>query len=61
MLRGSRTLVSPKEAALLLGIKLSTIYRLCAQGALPHVRLGSLLRIDVESYLASPRSWNLKP
>ena len=61
VLHGSRSLVSPKEAALRLGIKLSTVYRLCAKGALPHVRLGSLLRIDVESYLASPRSWNRKP
>ena len=30
--------------------------RLCAKGALPHVRVGSLLRIDVDAYLAAPRS-----
>jgi excisionase family DNA binding protein len=53
--------VSPKEAARRLGIKVSTVYRLCAKEALPHVRLGSLLRIDVESYLAAPRRWNRRP
>ena len=61
VLHGSRPLVSPKEAALRLGIKLSTVYRLCAKRALPHVRLGSLLRIDVERYLATPGNWNRKP
>ncbi len=53
--------MSPKEAALRLGIKVSSVYRLCAKDALPHLRLGSLLRIDVESYLAAPRSWNRRP
>ncbi len=61
VLQGSRTLMSPKEAALRLGIKVSSVYRLCAKDALPHLRLGSLLRIDVESYLAAPRSWNRRP
>ncbi len=60
VLHGSRTLLSPKQAAFRLGIKRSTVYRLCAKGALPHVRFGSLLRIDVEAYLAAPRSWNGK-
>jgi excisionase family DNA binding protein len=61
VLHGSQTLMSPKEAARRLGMKVSTVYRLCAKDALPHVRLGSLLRIDVESYLAAPRRWSRKP
>jgi len=50
----------PAEAALRLGVKRSSVYRLCAKGALPHVRVGSLLRIDVDAYLAAPRSWKSK-
>ena len=61
VLHGSQRLASPKEAALRLGINLSTVYRLCAECALPYVRLGSLLRIDVERYLATPGNWNRKP
>lgn len=50
---GSGRLVSPNEAADRLGIKRSTVYALCAKGELPHVRLGSLIRVDVETFLSS--------
>jgi len=60
VLHGSQELLSPKEAALRLGVKRSSVYRLCAKGALPHVRVGSLLRIDVDAYLAASRSWKSK-
>jgi len=52
VLHGSEGLVSPKKAAERLGIKVSTVYSLCAKSALPCVRLGSLWRIDVEGFLA---------
>src|ERR1700687_4721217 len=35
-------LVSPREAAALLGVNRETIYRLCSRGDLPHVRIGSV-------------------
>ena len=44
-------LVSPREAAARLGVNRETIYRLCARGELPHVRVGSLLRIDLRAYV----------
>jgi len=44
--------VSPKEAAARLCMHPETIYRLCARGVLPHVRVGSALRIDLAAYLA---------
>jgi excisionase family DNA binding protein len=49
VLHGSGALVSPKEAVRRLGIKVSTVYRLCAKDALPHMRFRALLRIEVES------------
>ncbi len=53
MLQGlSRKLVSPRQAAALLGVNRETIYRLCTRGMLPHVRIGSVLRIDLASYVA---------
>ena len=52
VLQRSARLVSPHEAAERLGVKRSTIYALCAKGQLPHVRVGSLLRIDVDGFLA---------
>ena len=56
VLHGSGRLVSPKEAAERLGIKRSTVYTLCAKGELPHVRVGSLLRIDLDAFLAMQRA-----
>jgi excisionase family DNA binding protein len=50
----SGKLVSPREAAALLAVNRETIYRLCARGELPFVRIGSILRIDLASYLARP-------
>ena len=47
----SAKLVSPREAAALLCVSRETIYRLCARGELPHVRVGSLLRVDLAAYL----------
>jgi excisionase family DNA binding protein len=52
VLHGSERLCSPKEAAVRLGIKRSTVYSLCAKGELPCVRIGSLWRIDVDGFLA---------
>jgi excisionase family DNA binding protein len=52
VLHESKRLVSPKEAAARLGIKRSTVYSLCAKGALPHVRVGSLVRIDLDGFPA---------
>jgi excisionase family DNA binding protein len=45
-------LVSPRQAAALLGVNRETIYRLCARGELPFVRVGSALRVDLAAYLA---------
>ena len=56
VLHGSGTLISPTEAALRLGIKRCTVYSLCAKGELPHLRVGSLLRIDVDGFLAAQRA-----
>ena len=52
VLHRSGRLISPKEAAERLGIKRSTVYLLCAKDELPHVRIGSLLRVDIEAYLS---------
>ncbi len=45
-------LVSPRDAASILGVNRETIYRLCARGELAHVRVGSALRVDLAAYLA---------
>ncbi len=47
----SAKLVSPRDAAAVLGVNRETIYRLCARGELAHVRVGSALRIDFAGYL----------
>jgi excisionase family DNA binding protein len=49
-------LVAPRKAAALLGVNRETIYRLCARGELPHVRVGAALRIDLFGYLARRRT-----
>ena len=38
-----------------MGVNRDTIYRLCASGELPHVRVGSVLRVDLTGYLAMRR------
>jgi excisionase family DNA binding protein len=38
-------LISPQEVARRLGICRATIYNLCKRGALPHVRIGSRVRL----------------
>jgi len=48
----SPKLVSPREAAAFLGVNRETIYRLCARRELAHVRVGSMLRIDLLEYLS---------
>jgi excisionase family DNA binding protein len=52
VLHESERLYSPKEAAVRLGIKRSTVYNLCAEGQVPCIRVGSLWRIDVDGFLA---------
>jgi excisionase family DNA binding protein len=47
----SPKLVSPREAATLLGVTREMIYRLCARGDVPHLRVGSRLRVDVIAYM----------
>ena len=49
-------LLSPKEAAERLGVHRETIYRLCARGLLPHVRVGASLRVDLVAYRAQQRT-----
>ena len=56
MLHGfSGKIVSPREAAALLGVNRETIYRLCARGELLHVRVGAALRVDLAGFLAQRR------
>ena len=38
-------LVTPREAAALLGVSRDTVYRLCGDGAIPHRRVGNQIRI----------------
>jgi excisionase family DNA binding protein len=44
--------LSPKQAAERLGVHRETIYRLCARGELPHVRVGAAIRVDLGGYIA---------
>jgi excisionase family DNA binding protein len=46
------TLVSPREAARVLGVNRETIYRMIARGELRAVRVGSALRIDLLGFVA---------
>jgi len=43
--------LSPKQAAERLGVHRETIYRLCARGELPHLRVGAALRVDLGAYV----------
>jgi excisionase family DNA binding protein len=52
-------LLSVREAAALLGVSPSTVYALCAQGKLAHVRVSNALRLageDIESFLRRRRN-----
>ncbi len=49
----SGKLLSPRQAAAVLGVNRETIYRMCARGELLHVRIGSVLRVDLGGYLRS--------
>jgi excisionase family DNA binding protein len=45
--------VSPQEAAEQLGICRETVYRLCASGRLPYLRVGSALRLVLADIVAA--------
>jgi excisionase family DNA binding protein len=52
-------LLSVKDAARALRVSTATVYKLCASGALPHLRVLNALRIaptDLETYLARTRN-----
>jgi excisionase family DNA binding protein len=42
-------LVRPMQAAIMLGVGRSTVYRLIEEGALPSVRLGGIVRIPLSA------------
>jgi len=42
-----RRLISAKEAALVLGVSPLSVYRLCSKAALPTVRIGGMVKIDL--------------
>ena len=51
-------LLTVKDAARLLHVSTATVYKLCATGALPHVRVLNAVRIaptDVEAFIAAQR------
>jgi len=52
---GGRRLLTVSEVAAILACSKKWVYRKCASGVLPHLRLGSLLRFDrlrLEEWLA---------
>ena len=59
VLRGGKDgLLSVREAAEHLGLCTATIYGLCADGALPHIRILNAIRIapaDLEAFIAARR------
>jgi excisionase family DNA binding protein len=55
----TRPLLTVKETASALQVSTATVYKLCASGVLPHVRVLNALRIapsDLETYLARTRN-----
>ncbi|MFL5406185.1 MAG: helix-turn-helix domain-containing protein [Myxococcales bacterium] len=44
--------LAAQQAAARLSVNRETIYRLCARGELPHVRIGAVLRVDLGAYVA---------
>ncbi len=58
-LRLVATLLSAHEAAQALNVSTATVYRLCTQGELPHVRVSNAIRVapaDLEAFIAHGRS-----
>jgi excisionase family DNA binding protein len=59
VLRGGKDgLMSVRDTAEQLGLCTATVYGLCADGALPHIRILNAIRIapaDLEAFIASRR------
>jgi excisionase family DNA binding protein len=54
-------LLGAREAAARLGVIPSTVYALCAEGKLPHVRVSNALRIsgeDIEAFIRGVQKSN---
>jgi excisionase family DNA binding protein len=47
------TLISPQEAARRFGVCRATIYNLCKRGVLPHVRIGSSVRLALPDVITA--------
>jgi len=65
VMRGRRDrLLSVKEAAEELGLCTATLYGLCAEGALPHIRILNTIRIaprDLQAFIAARRTPGAQP
>jgi len=46
-------LISPAEAADRLSVCRATVYKLCARGQVPHLRIGSSLRLRLADVVAA--------
>jgi len=46
-------LISPQDAANRLGVCRATVYNLCKRGLLPHVRIGSSVRLALADVIAA--------
>src|SRR2546421_664307 len=47
------SLISPQDAAHRLGVCRATVYNLCKRGVLPHVRIGSSVRLALPDVIAA--------
>ena len=57
--RKGRSLLTVRQVALALGVCTATVYALCADGALPHVRVLNAIRVapgDLEAFVEARRS-----
>ena len=53
-----------KQAAEILGIGTSTVYRLCDQNTIPHIKIGGSIRLrrsTLENFLTAQESTALQP
>ena len=53
---GTKSLLTVREVAARLGVSRATVYKLCTEGTLPHLRLSNVIRFDpdaLEAYLAA--------